>query len=85
MIRVLGTAVAFGSLSLAGCDQARSTSYFEANLKEAQAVVRNCVEGTHRGQECDNAHAAVSRQRYQAEIKVWDEMAADRKPDAEKK
>lgn len=85
MNRTIQVAAVFALISLTGCDQARSTSYFEANLQEASAVVQGCVSGTHRGRECDNAQAAISRQRYQAEIKAWDEMAARNQPKTEKK
>jgi len=85
MNRAIEAAAVVALISLSGCDQARSTSYFEANPQEASAVARACVAGTHRGRECDNAQAAVSKQRFRAEIDAWDEMAGRNHPQAEKK
>jgi hypothetical protein len=45
--------------ALAGCTPpARSTSYFKAHPEETGKVLVDCVAGSHRGPDCDNAKAA---------------------------
>lgn len=51
------------AVAVSGCSQEpRSTSYFEAHRDEAATVVAQCAKGSHRGQECINAQAAITRE-----------------------
>jgi len=54
-------AVALGAAALAGCSrEPRSVAYFEAHPEEAVRVAAGCVDGAHRGSECDQAQAAAA-------------------------
>lgn len=57
---------------LAACSpEPRSASYFEAHQDEAAEVVANCQTGSHRGQECVNAQAAVAAAKRDARMDAY--------------
>jgi hypothetical protein len=65
---IIGLTVA----ALAACSpQPRSASYFEAHQEEATKVVADCAAGSHRGQECVNAQAAVAAAKRDARIEAY--------------
>jgi hypothetical protein len=65
---IIGLTVA----TLTACSpQPRSASYFEAHQQEATKVVADCAAGSHRGQECANAQAAVAAAERDARIGAY--------------
>lgn len=62
-------AALLGTILLASCgaSEPRSPYYFEEHLDEARRVVEECRDGSVRGDECDNADAAVRK----AKVKDW--------------
>lgn len=63
---------AFAVASLAACSpEPRSASYFEAHPGEAAKIVADCQTGSHRGQECVNAQAAVAAAKRDARIEAY--------------
>lgn len=49
----------------------RAVSYFKAHPEEAGKVLVDCVAGTHRGPECDNAKAAEAQIRSDVRLSLY--------------
>jgi hypothetical protein len=59
-------------VAVAACGpQPRAASYFKAHPEEAGKVLVDCVAGTHRGTECDNAKAAEAEIRSDARLSLY--------------
>ena len=57
---------------LAACaPQPRSESYFEAHPEAATQVLSDCVQGSHRGAECDAARAADARRKADLRMQAY--------------
>lgn len=57
---------------LAACSsEPRSASYFEGHPEEAEQVAAACETGTHRGQECANAEAALAAAERKARMHAY--------------
>lgn len=57
---------------MAACSpQPRAVSYFKAHPEEAGKVLVDCVAGTHRGPECDNAKAAEAQIRSDVRLSLY--------------
>jgi hypothetical protein len=60
------------ALALASCSaEPRSPAYFEAHPTEAAKVLKACVYGSHRGEECTNAEAAAVKSRRDARMERY--------------
>lgn len=64
---------AFLSLTaMSACSpQPRSASYFEAHPQEAAVVVKACLAGNARGDECDTAEAGQARAAANARMAIY--------------
>lgn len=57
-------AIALATAALLGCSaEPRSASYFEEHPQETAQVVADCKDGSHRGEECNNADFAAAKAR----------------------
>ena len=61
MSRPILVLMVFGGM-LAGCSpEPRAATYFKAHPDEIAKVLADCMAGSHRGPECDNAQAAKAQ------------------------
>lgn len=64
--------VASACLTVAACAPSpRAENYFEAHPDEAAKVVQACAQGVHRGDECQNASAALARLKGEERMKFY--------------
>jgi hypothetical protein len=62
------------AMALTACGPApKSPSYFSAHPTEAARVVSRCRTGAHRGDECENAKAALGTLRADDRLKLYRE------------
>lgn len=61
---MITAATVLATAALLGCSaEPRSASYFEEHPQETVKVVANCKDGSHRGEECNNAEFAAAKAR----------------------